>query len=103
MSIFNPFSNLVPVRVLEGARVGDTVLKFQCDGCMAHEHNFKWVGQINRFEPGQGFMGRYNFAVVTIIKQGHEDSRDHDLGEDRLVVEDGSFQRLGPRLWGYFK
>lgn len=86
-----------------GAHTGDIVIKFQCDGCMASDHQFQWVGEIIRFADGNGTMAGYHFATVKIIKRGNQDIRDQDLGTERVVLDEGSFQRLSANLFGYYK
>jgi hypothetical protein len=100
MSFWNAFNVW---RNKESAKVGDTVIKVQCNGCMASDHVFEWAGEITGFEAGTSHMSGYNFAVVKVLKKGALDHRDVDLGIERVVVEDGSFQRLGTNLLGWFK
>jgi hypothetical protein len=77
------------------------VIAYQCDGCMAHDHKFKWVGRVEGFE-----MTRLagEAARVRIIKRDDcRDVRDHDLGTQLVIVADGSLQQIGPGLFFYFK
>ena len=84
------------------ALVGATVLSFECNGCMATDHDFQWVGVVEGFE-----MTRYagEAARVWIIKKGNGpgDVRDGDLGTTLEPVSNGSLQELAPNLWAVYR
>lgn len=78
------------------------VVAYQCDGCMASEHNFKWIGRVEGFE-----MTRYagEAARVRVLKRvdDHRDVRDTDLGTELAIVDDASLQQIEPGLFFYFQ
>lgn len=80
---------------LEGA----TVFCVQCDGCMAHDHKFQWIGIVQTvFEKGNNVN-----ANVKIVKQDHIDWRDVDLGIKTINIGDPSLQQLGPKLFCWYR
>lgn len=90
--------------------VGSTVIAFQADGCMAHDHKFLWAGVIDRLEPSPMKnvpAGRYVDAVVRVCKRADNcyDSTDRDLGEERALVGGASpsLYRVAPGLYLYTK
>jgi hypothetical protein len=90
------------------AKVGDVVLYIQCDGCMASEHNLKWVGIVVKMQDTRVYNGNRNGEPCTlvtceVVKNGNQDWRDAPLGYRTFIREDKSFQRLGPNLIVGFK
>lgn len=75
------------------------VLYIQCDGCMAHVHNFKWIGRVVGFEMSQ-YAGEV--AVVDVFKDGNTDWRDGNVGVRQVAVADGSLQKLGRKFFVKF-
>ncbi|MES0134541.1 hypothetical protein NKJ88_06195 [Mesorhizobium sp. M0016] len=75
------------------------VIQFNCDGCMASDHNFKWIGTVTGFEMTR-FAGEA--AQVKIIKRDNAgDWRDGNQGYEIVVL--GEVQELAPGLYGVFK
>lgn len=79
---------------------GATVLSFDCRGCMATDHQLQWVGVVEGFEPTR-FAGEA--ARVKIIKKGHVDIRDEDLGVSLEPIANGALQELAPKLWAVYR
>lgn len=78
---------------------GATVVCFRAEGCMASDHRFAWVGTVTGFRANRLTT---ESAVVKVHKRdGCQDSRDLDLGEEYPVVADGSLQQIGPALFFY--
>lgn len=82
------------------------VIKFECRGCMASDHRWEWIGELVEQQPNHRFS---NFVgtngVVRVLKHRdvNGDIRDHDLGTQHVVMEDGSLQLIRPGLYFYYK
>ena len=80
---------------------GDTVIAYRCDGCMAHDHKYLWIGTVTGFRENRLTSPS---AVVKVLKRDDcRDSRDHDLGEEYPVAADSSLQEISPGLWFYYR
>lgn len=79
--------------------LGVTVLGFQCDGCMAEDHKFQWVGRVERFETKWDM----EHAVVRVLKRDNRDVRDGDLGVVHIPLQDTSLQQLHGSIYAWFK
>jgi len=78
------------------------VIKFQCDGCMATDHKFQWVGISTGKRVKTRFAG--DGYEITIIKRNEAtDFRDHSQGTEIVIIDDGSLQQVAPGLFLYFK
>lgn len=79
---------------------GDIVIRFDCNGCMASDHQFRWIGKVVTFEPSR-YSGQ--MAVVQIFKRDTwGDIRDRDEGVERVAIEDKSLQ-IVKNIWILFK
>lgn len=80
--------------------VGDTILAFDCRGCMATDHHFDYVGKVVGFRETR-YAGMA--AVVKVIKYMNRDNRDNTF-EDRLEpVGNSCIQWMSPGLWIKFQ
>lgn len=76
-----------------------TVICIQCDGCMAHDHKFVWIGIVEMvFNKGNNVN-----ANVKVVKEGNRDWREGDLGIKTINVFDPSLQQLGPKLFCWYR
>ncbi len=85
-----------------------TVIKFECNGCMASDHRFEWVGVVYDFEHGMLSgepLGRWTAALIQVAKSEHRhgDIRDGFVGHERVIIEDSSLQFISPGLYFYYK
>jgi len=93
------------------AEIGDVVIYVSCDGCMASEHNIKWIGEVCEVsapEPVYGSPRHVTKALCMVLKRGHRDHRDasmqdKDFRMETFVREDTCAQRLGTNLIVIFK
>lgn len=91
---------------MKNPKKGDIVVKFHCNGCMATEHDFQYVGKIikiYRKKIGNGGKKKYKFCNIKILKADHYDVRDGVLGDCEELVDDGSFQQISKKVWCIFK
>jgi hypothetical protein len=75
---------------------GKTVIKFESQGCMAHVHNFQWVGYIVSVDKGKN---GYYWAKIKIMKEGTDGIDCRDFEHDKYVTELATMehmQRLNP-------
>jgi hypothetical protein len=77
-----------------------TVVAFDCDGCMAHDHKLKWIGHVVSVGPG---LEGVHVRVIKEPARGPMDARDTDLGTKRLAVEDTSLQWVAPGLFFWYR
>lgn len=96
--------------------VGATFVYVVCRGCMASDHQIKWIGVGHKFEPHRfererGGTGAFKqMIVVRVVKFNGEGvdvrdesfDRDH-FGYEKFFVDDLSIQRIGPMLYMIFK
>lgn len=86
--------------------LGATVIKFDCDGCMAHDHKMVWIGEIIGTQActSRNMTGFYE-AHVRVLKKGNQagDVRDGEYEQESLIIEDGAFQEIKPGLFFYYK
>jgi len=62
------------------------MLSFRCDGCMASDHKFQWIGTVTGFEKTR-FAGWA--AQVKIIKRDNAgDWRDDDQGYEIVPISE---------------
>ena len=87
------------------AKLGDSIIYFESNGCMAHEHTFKWAGTIANFYKGNipGMVGPQPFARVRVHKKGNLDSRDFGETYEHIPVEDPGLQRLSQTMLLYLR
>lgn len=86
------------------AKIGDTVMYLQCNGCMGENHEFVWIGKVTEIKKytSQNMLP-YHEVVCEILKEGHRDWRDYPMGYKSFCLEDGSAQRLSDNLIVLFK
>lgn len=79
---------------------GATVVAFDCEGCMAHDHRLQYIGRVDGFE-----MTRYSglAARVRILKMGNQDIRDKELGEKLVPVDDSRLQKISSGLFFLYR
>ena len=79
------------------ALLGSYIIAFDCRGCMAHDHQFMWLGRVVDIVERDG----QEFIVVERMKaRGNpHDYRDMEIGQHEETVADGALQELGPGLW----
>jgi hypothetical protein len=72
-----------------------TVVSFDARGCMAHDHQFKWIGVVSGFEPTRyaGVAARVRVVKVSVYPG---DCRDGDLGTELCPINDTCLQELAP-------
>lgn len=90
------FENLLLKRKLKNS----LVICFRCDGCMASDHVFLWIGTVTGFE-----MTRYagEAAQVRIIKRDHAgDWRDRTQGYELVTLGENP-QQLAPGLYAVYR
>lgn len=77
------------------------VVAFQCDGCMASEHNILWIGRVEGFDQTR-YAGEA--ARVRVMKRPPDsgDFRDRDLGTELAIVADANLQDMGGGVFFYF-
>ena len=80
---------------------GAVVMCFHCDGCMAHDHKFQWIGIVEAFVRLNN--SEYLSARVKLVKRANRDWRDAELGYEHITVADTSLQHLGPKLFCWYK
>ena len=87
------------------AKLGDSIICFQANGCMASDHKFLWAGTIENFfrRPIAGLVGPQPFARVRVHKKGNLDSRDFGQTFEIVAVNDPSLQRLSQTLLLYVR
>lgn len=98
------FFEQLPVLVCGGyAHIGDTVIKYNANGCMASNWEFRWIGQIEKFERNVKVYGsgrlhtRINVKIMRRADLAH-DFRDQDLGLESFLAEDTNYQLISPHL-----
>ncbi len=85
-----------------------TVVKFNCEGCMASDHQFQWIGRIYDFERNVQIYGSrqlLTYGLVQIDKHNdrHGDIRDGFCGHERVILEDSSLQMIRSGLYFLYK
>lgn len=77
---------------------GVSVIGFVSKGCMAHVHQFSYLGKVVGFEDTR-FAGKA--ARVQVIKRGDDgiDYRDADLGFEIEPIHNPAFYEIAPDLW----
>ncbi|RWP44264.1 MAG: hypothetical protein EOR04_04920 [Mesorhizobium sp.] len=89
------FENLKLKRQLKNS----LIICFRCDGCMAHDHKFQWIGTVTGFEKTR-FAGWA--AQVKIIKRNEAgDWRDHDQGYEIVPISEP--QQLAPGFYAVYR
>ena len=74
------------------------VMRIDCEGCMASDHQFRWIGRVVGFEESHHCPG--GVARIQVIKRDRSgDWRDDDQGIEKCAVADGALQELSP---GFF-
>lgn len=87
--------NIARKRVLKDS----LMICFRCDGCMAEDHKFQWIGTVTGFEKTR-FAGWA--AQVKVIKRDNSgDWRDRDQGYE--IVPIGEPQALAPNFYSVFR
>lgn len=93
--------NCKPVNCKKHRMIGAQVVKFYCEGCMASDHRFEWIGSVYAFEPaGNGLT----YALVKVLKSNNRvgDIRDGFCGHERIIVENARLQEITPKLFFYY-
>ena len=78
---------------------GVTVVAFVCNGCMGHDHQFNWMGRVERFEEKWG----REHAVARVLKRGNQDVRDTDLGVVHIPLHDSQLQQIHGSIYAYYQ
>jgi hypothetical protein len=91
-------------RIKNAEMIGATFVEVDCRGCMAHDHQIKWVGIGKRFE-NPTYVGDGLIIRVEVVKRNgdYQDFRDRAIASPYFFVEDKSIQRLAHKLYFIFK
>jgi len=81
-------------------RCGDIVVSFECHGSMGEDHQFQWMGIVDRFTVDKT---KATYAIVRPVKFQNVDERDVKLTPYHVYLEDRALQRLPSGIWVIFK
>lgn len=79
---------------------GATVVKFDCRGCMAHDHVMVWIGKVEEVAPG---LQNTKVRIIKDPARSPSDARDVDLGYEWITAEDASLQWVASGLFFWFR
>lgn len=88
-------------------KLGDSIVAFEANGCMAGSHDFRFMGSAHRFEYRKVYNGNPEHTemgvIVHVLKQGNLDHRDKAFPTQWISLQDRSLQYIGSSLWQWIR